>query len=453
VSSMTQRGMAITRALGSAMVLLLVLSACGVTDAPAADKSPGQGAGAPPTPMAGESIPEDCINPPRDVSTLIEQDRPAACYGSADLTVEAHATLVVGVVDCPGTLEPAWLGCGGQQVELFALEQAGRLPEFLLVARSRGPSLWAVIHPDSGIDLHRGLDAPVRAIGHFDDPAAQACRYTEWQLEEPPPPAEVIDGCRSRFVITQLELLDPSEVDGGATDEPAASGALAPHDIAQVLTTDLVVRSAPGVGADSAIYEWQLDAPTLLYVFDGPITSDGYDWYQVMPSRVDYLPSPYGVGWVAAGSRDGEAWIGPAAADCPPPTVGQIAALSGLGALACFGNSQLELEGDLGGCAARDPALSPAEPWPTRCWLSPFDCCPDVVPYPSGITVWNEAVLAHPSDAQPARVIGHFDDPAAAGCADVAPDGAGTVPTGWGTFVCRTSFVVDEVMSAGASPG
>ena len=53
------------------------------------------------------------------------------------------------------------------------------------------------------------------------------------------------------------------------------------------------------------------------------------------------------------------------------------------------------------------------EPWPTTCSLVRFDCCPDVVPYPSGIQVWSEAVLSHTFEPQPSLVRGHFDDPAA----------------------------------------
>lgn len=57
--------------------------------------------------------PADCVNPPRDVATLVEQGDPAACYGSADLSLDAHLTTAIGAIDCPGGLEPAWLGCDG----------------------------------------------------------------------------------------------------------------------------------------------------------------------------------------------------------------------------------------------------------------------------------------------------------------------------------------------------
>jgi len=426
------------------VLAIVVFAGCGTTGT---TDEPQSKASEVPATFPQEPVPADCVNPPADMSDLIEQTEPAACYGSADLTVDAHATLFQGVMDCPGGLEPDWLGCGGQQVELFALE-TGTRPAFVLASRVlvRGPSLFATVHPDSGIDLHRGLDAPVTVTGHFDDPASVDCRYTAWpDAEAPPASDEVIEGCRSRFVITGLAHLDVSELpDPEPSEAPQADAEFSPHDIAQVVTTDLVVRSAPGVGSDSEIYDWQLDAPTLLYVFDGPVEADGYDWYQVMPSILEYLPTPYGVGWVAAAGKDGEPWIGPATPACPAPTLESVASLSGLGALACFGGSDLSLEGDLGGCVARDEGQSPAEPWPTSCSLMRFDCCPNVVPYPSGIIVWNEAVLSQPFERQPARVSGHYDN-GGAGCADAAREGAGPVPAGWGTFVCRTSFLVAEV--------
>jgi hypothetical protein len=435
------------------IIAIALAAGCGLTEAPGAPESQA----APAAALPSEAVPADCVNPPPDVTTLIEQERPVACYGDAELTVQAHAATLSGVMDCPGALEPAWLACGGQQVELFAL-QTGALPDVLLAAKvpNRGPSMWATVHPDSGLDLHRGLDGAVTVTGHFDDPAAATCRHTAWaeSLGPAPPLAEVIAGCRSRFVITQIELLELAEVpDPEPTAEAVPDSAFTAHDIAQVLTTDLVVRSAPGVGVDSEIYDWRLDAPTLLYVFDGPVEADGYDWYQVMPSNLDYLPTPYGVGWVAAASKEGESWIGPAQPACPEPTLEAVASLSGLGALACYGDTELSLEGELGGCVARDAALSPAEQWPTQCFLTPFDCCPNVVPYPSGVAVWNEAVLSHPFDPQASRVIGHFDDASAAGCVDAARDGAAPVPAGWGTFVCRTAFLVTEVVPLDGQQG
>lgn len=431
----------------AAIASLILLTACAVTD-PAASPQGSTPASTAAT-LPELPIPDDCVNPPVDITTLIEQDQRAACYGSADLTVEAQASVLMGAIDCPGDLRPSWMACGGTIVELYPLDQAATRPQIVLAARSphSGPMISAVVHPDSGIDLSRGLDAAVTVTGHYDDPAAATCQYVRWVDDHPPAPEEVVAMCREVFAITHLELLDVAEHDMPATAAPPADITFAPHDIAQVATTGLVVRSAPGVGGDSEIFDWMLDAPTLLYVFDGPVSADGYEWYQVMPSRVDYLPSPYGVGWVAAAGKDGEPWIRPATPTCPRPTTDGLAALSGLGALACFSDLLLEVEGTLGGCMARDPAVFPAEPWQTRCWLAPFDCCPQVIPYPTGLPTWFETGGSLPFEGQQSsRLIGHFDDPSAGNCPDTAPDGAAPVPEGWGRFVCRTGFVVTDVV-------
>jgi hypothetical protein len=202
-------------------IICLVLAACNLV-APPAEPLTGAATPVPPAteatagagaPMPAEPIPEDCVNPPPDLMTLIEQNQAVACYGSAGLTVEAHAVLFMGVADCPGELHPAWFGCGGVMVDLYSLGRAaGPMPAIVLAARSpnRGPALSAVIHPEYDIDLHRGLDTAVTVTGHFDDPLASTCRYRSWPDAQPPSRAETVAMCRGRFVITHLNLLELS---------------------------------------------------------------------------------------------------------------------------------------------------------------------------------------------------------------------------------------------------
>ena len=76
------------------------------------------------------------------------------------------------------------------------------------------------------------------------------------------------------------------------TPSPSASPTptLGPAGVAMVVTTDLVVRSEPAISDTSSISPDSLDAPMLLYVVDGPVAADGYDWYLVKPFHADYLP-------------------------------------------------------------------------------------------------------------------------------------------------------------------
>ena len=231
------------------------------------------------------------------------------------------------------------------------------------------------------------------------------------------------------------------------------------HEIAQVVTNDLVVRSAPGTGPDSEIHPTLISSPTLLYVFDGPVRVDGYDWYQVLPATYSYEPSGLAVGWVASASKEGEAWIGEPELDCPRPNLEGIAASSDVARLACFGGRSLALEGQILGCLDRDPAVSPALIWSERCMLQRFDCCPDVTPFPAGIAMWFDGDIGPTEYARPlpVSVDGHLDDPGAARCPDVAGGEGWTdarlewsraePPAGWGVFLCRVEFVATRTRS------
>lgn len=188
------------------LALALLLTACATVES----TFTGVPATAPtdaPSHSADVTPPADCVNPPPNITTLVDQTDRLACYGNADLTVDAHVT--GGVFDCPGALEPAWLGCAGL-VALNPLPGTSRQPEFLLVVRSQGGEpLYAVIHPDTGIQRERVLDTLVHVTGHYDDPAAQDCVYTSWPDANPPSPEEVVRTCRSTFVITAMAPLQP----------------------------------------------------------------------------------------------------------------------------------------------------------------------------------------------------------------------------------------------------
>ena len=91
-------------------------------------------------------------------------------------------------------------------------------------------------------------------------------------------------------------------------DGPFVPADFAPDRIGRVVATDgLRVRTLPTTGDESRAIEPTLDAGTRFYVVDGPVMADGYAWYQIDPFG-DGPMLPFG--WLAAGSRDGAAWIG-----------------------------------------------------------------------------------------------------------------------------------------------
>ncbi len=190
------------------LALALLLAACATFDS--ASGRVGQPLTTSPAPTGAASQsptmtpPPDCVNPPPNLTTLIQQADPLPCYGNTDLTVDAHLT--GGAFDCPGGLEPAWLGCAGM-VGLYPLPGTSGQPQFVLVARSRGGFVSAVIHPDIEAQRLGAMDTLVHLTGHYDDPAAKDCHYTSWPDANPPSPEEVVLMCRSTFVITAMEFL------------------------------------------------------------------------------------------------------------------------------------------------------------------------------------------------------------------------------------------------------
>ena len=147
------------------------------------------------------SLPAGCVNPPTDITTLIDATQRdwtqlVDCYGNAPLTFDA-TWRGGGVADCPSAPEPDWLACSS-----FSLQALGD-------TRKLGtPQLFVAIDPSVNTSLS-GPYAQVRVIGHFDDPAAQTCRETgSLPGESPAPVAEIIERCRNTFVITDVVELE-----------------------------------------------------------------------------------------------------------------------------------------------------------------------------------------------------------------------------------------------------
>lgn len=254
--------------------------------------------------------------------------------------------------------------------------------------------------------------------------------------------------------VTPLPSSGPTSVSAAPSPTPTPTTTpLARDAVAQVSTTDLLVRSLPEISDASEIYAPALDEPTYLLIVDGPVSADGYEWYQVQPFGIDAL-DPVTLearfGWVAAGSRDGtEAWIAPATLECPGPTIESIVGLSPEARLACYGQESLTIEGEFTGCGIADPsAIDPAWFFQTACTLNPFADEPGT----AGLQMRFELDPGIPHDQPGAgiRVTGHFDDAAALTCRPVElGDDAGSsiepMEPGETIVFCRSQFVVTEV--------
>jgi hypothetical protein len=219
--------------------------------------------------------------------------------------------------------------------------------------------------------------------------------------------------------------------------------------VARVITTDLVVRSAPGTGDASEIYPQRLAVPTLLFILDGPVAADGYDWYQVAPFEEFFSDTPPEwprPGWVAAASREGEPWIAPWAGDCPDPTLDAMHGRPYVLLLACFSDQTLTVKGTFTGCFVSDPTVvSPVWLAHTGCALVPFGWEPEGV-FSGGLVFRFNGDVGVPQRAGVAiRVVGHFDDAAARTCREETQPGDEATPPELVILGCRAQFVVTDV--------
>jgi len=185
-----------------AMVMIVLAGAACGTGSPSATPTPAvaiPSATLPsPTPVPTQTPAAGCVNPPPDIAALSDQTDPVACYGNAPLTLDAHP--IGAAVDCPVSVEPAWLGCPSGLLELVGETR-----------KNGAPSLLVAVDPASGISLPGRISMNVRITGHYDDPAAQTCREIGRVpgMGTPEPAAGTIEGCRRTFVVTHVVPLQP----------------------------------------------------------------------------------------------------------------------------------------------------------------------------------------------------------------------------------------------------
>jgi hypothetical protein len=219
----------------------------------------------------------------------------------------------------------------------------------------------------------------------------------------------------------------PSEAPAGTPDP-----ALVVDGGAITLVGELRVRSLPTVGENSQRLEPLLPANARLLVVEGPVAADGYNWYHVMP-----FDSAYPSGWVAGASRDSEPWIAADEGQCPelPLEPAELAALGAFGGLACFGDQEIQLMGELE-CDLADVDLSITGPsWVFFDRLCTIDLGDSTMEIHDG---------GMPIEYGPGRsngtITGHFADPESSSCVyGLAEPGA--IDPAEITATCRAMFV------------
>lgn len=262
----------------------------------------------------------------------------------------------------------------------------------------------------------------------------------------------------------------PAASPGRSVATGGAGGIALPADtIATVVTANLRVRSAPRVADDSIRFEPLLQPGDLLFVVQGPVVADDYEWYEVRPigtagSRPwTSLPS----GWVARADHDGEPWVA-AVPEPPCPTgavdVALLARMHPLERVACFGDRPLSFRAVVGGgppAGACDPpqdgsgaacVAGPAWLAGTGGWQAGAS-----TQLATGSSTSGPRLAIHPSGAVSAGQLpagraveleGAFDHPAAADCRPGQASGAAVLSAEEAVLRCRAVFVV-----SGAVPG
>jgi hypothetical protein len=315
------------------------------------------------------------------------------------------------------------------------------------------------VDPSASLEIGPGPYPQVRVTGHFDDPAAQTCRETALGggATTLAPAAEMIERCRRTFVVTEVVPLDFS-----------VPSVLGPKAFAHVVAGSVNVRTEPGLDAPRVGIP-MADAEPLpavlgtatgsehVYILEGPVEADGFDWFRVAPIEYEGFGTigPLFIGWMAAG--DGvDPWL-IVENPCPvgPITLADLTYTSTTTnwatRLGCFRGQELTLRGWY-------PELPEGVGFDGECHAEPaFLLCSgihDIRPIEMSyldernanrlvFAVNPESGVVIPPREQWIEITGHWDDPVAALCPEIAPNDA---PGDIGILSCRIQFVVTSII-------
>jgi hypothetical protein len=288
--------------------------------------------------------------------------------------------------------------------------------------------------------------------------AAAGGAFRERSLAEYPPIDGSVAPIPSAIAVSTTE---PRPAPRGS-DGPVASGEPAyPTDtIAEVVSTNLRLRSQPRIADDSIKFEPFLTIGDQLFVVAGPVTATNHDWYQVAAWRPSDRAATWPIGWVATADVNGTPWIGPGQTACPAtPTIDELAGMSRYQALACYGKRTIALRALISGSEPADPCPAGA---PEPClggpaWLAgtggrtaTVDTGPATgSPAPAGLAIARDpagqVTQADLPAGRMARIEGAFDPQAAADCRiEGAPASVSTLTVTDAILRCRSTFVVSS---------
>ena len=313
----------------------------------------------------------------------------------------------------------------------------------------RAASAVLVVLLVAGLALAAGVGAPSGSIGQAPASAIGLPANHETPTADPLVAVDTAPSTRATAPPTRPPSPTPRLVATPPIPRDAIAAVTKAGD-------ELRVRTEPGVGRDSHKLEPLLSRDTRMLVVGGPVTDDGYDWYQV-------LVDPRGAnlfGWVAAG-KDGEAWIERVEPQCSDSDA-HVVLIPAIEYVACFGGETIQTTlafieglGPLSEGSTAEDVLCVDVAEPDRCratvdWLQ----VPNYQVYLGGDeSDWITAEVAIPwewegslRDMVPVPVIGLRDAPEARDCRVFDPEtGLDVIPRNEAITRCRLAFVVREV--------
>lgn len=222
--------------------------------------------------------------------------------------------------------------------------------------------------------------------------------------------------------------------------------------IAEVAVDGLRVRGLPSTSENSAKFERLLGRSDHVFIVDGPVRADGYDWYLVQALVPDGSEPAGPFGWVAAASRDGETWIDDTEeTTCPtvPDDASRFGVLPPEVLIHCFGRSELSFELDANVYCLPDEVRQVDPAWfGAGCGELSGDACGSC-----GLSIAADPALGITIPREQSgrwAFKGHFDDVAAATCrAPTGGTGDTQVADQFGVHLCRTTFVLTSLTRLG----
>ena len=171
--------------------------------------------------------------------------------------------------------------------------------------------------------------------------------------------ASPVSSVRSAPGETSTAPLTPTSSADGQTPPSATPDDVGPvtfemNGIGQVIASELVLSTEPGVEPPSQILSGTLVAGTKFFVVSGPAEASGYEWYEIAVIPADVPEGFPRLGWIAAASREGEAWVIALDLSCPPETELETAqfAQPPFELLACLGETEIRVRAQVTGCGA-----------------------------------------------------------------------------------------------------